>query len=209
MCFFLRSFFTAAWCCNFHSPPSSRSIVRPGCPQMSRLPLVPCGSGQNLTLAGFLISIFLGFFLVLPFFLRLIGGSIGVEYIHIPDRERCDWIRQRVEVPKPYKYTTEEKSMILDRMIWSDSFERFVSSKYPSEKRFGLEGGESLIPGMKALVRNSLPLLFLFFILPCPLCLFLCPPPGLFFQGMAALSSIGRAVPARFFFFLESNTPKL
>lgn len=42
--------------------------------------------------------------------------------------------------------------MILDRMTWSDSFERFVSSKYPSEKRFGLEGGESLIPGMKALV---------------------------------------------------------
>ena len=52
--------------------------------------------------------------------------------------------------------------MILDRMIWSDSFERFVASKYPSEKRFGLEGGESLIPGMKALVSNPL-LLFFFF----------------------------------------------
>ncbi|KAG0308632.1 2-oxoglutarate dehydrogenase E1 component [Dissophora globulifera] len=82
-------------------------------------------------------------------------GSIGVEYIHIPDRDRCDWIRQRVEVPRPYKYSTEEKAMILDRMIWSDSFERFVSSKYPSEKRFGLEGGESLIPGMKALIDRS------------------------------------------------------
>ncbi|KAF9914743.1 2-oxoglutarate dehydrogenase E1 component, partial [Lobosporangium transversale] len=80
-----------------------------------------------------------------------ISGSIGVEYIHIPDRDRCDWIRHRVEVPRPYKYTIEEKTMILDRMIWSDSFERFVASKYPSEKRFGLEGGESLIPGMKAL----------------------------------------------------------
>ena len=45
--------------------------------------------------------------------------------------------------------------MILDRMIWSDSFERFIASKYPNEKRFGLEGGESLIPGMKALIDRS------------------------------------------------------
>ncbi|KAG0305293.1 2-oxoglutarate dehydrogenase E1 component [Dissophora globulifera] len=82
-------------------------------------------------------------------------GSIGVEYIHIPDRNRCDWIRQRVEVPKPYQYSIEEKTMILDRMIWSDTFERFISTKYPSEKRFGLEGAESLIPGMKALIDRS------------------------------------------------------
>ena len=82
------------------------------------------------------------------------GGSIGIEYIHIPDRAQCDWIRQRVETPEPFKYTKEEKEMILDRLVWSDSFERFVSTKYPSEKRFGLEGGESLIPGMKALVSS-------------------------------------------------------
>ncbi|KAG0262061.1 2-oxoglutarate dehydrogenase E1 component [Actinomortierella ambigua] len=86
---------------------------------------------------------------------KIYCGSIGVEYIHIPDRDRCDWIRQRVEVPKPYEYTLEEKTMILDRLIWSDSFERFVAAKYPSEKRFGLEGGESLIPGMKALIDRS------------------------------------------------------
>ncbi|KAH8548513.1 oxoglutarate dehydrogenase, E1 component [Umbelopsis sp. PMI_123] len=89
---------------------------------------------------------------------KIYCGSIGIEYIHIPDRAQCDWIRQRVETPQPYKYTKEEKEMILDRLVWSDSFERFVSTKYPSEKRFGLEGGESLIPGMKALIDRSVDL---------------------------------------------------
>ncbi|ORX63001.1 oxoglutarate dehydrogenase, E1 component [Hesseltinella vesiculosa] len=85
-------------------------------------------------------------------------GSIGIEYIHIPDRAQCDWIRQRIETPQPFKYTKDEKRVILDRLTWSDSFERFVASKYPSEKRFGLEGGETLIPGMKALIDRSVDL---------------------------------------------------
>ncbi|RII12113.1 2-oxoglutarate dehydrogenase E1 component, mitochondrial precursor [Alternaria sp. MG1] len=57
---------------------------------------------------------------------RLYCGSYGIEYIHIPDREQCDWLRERIEVPTPFKYS-----------------------------RFGLEGGESLIPGMKALIDRS------------------------------------------------------
>ncbi|KAI8096651.1 oxoglutarate dehydrogenase, E1 component [Halteromyces radiatus] len=89
---------------------------------------------------------------------RIYCGSIGIEYVHIPDRDQCEWIRSRVENPVPYKYSVDEKRMILDRLIWSDSFERFVASKYPSEKRFGLEGGESLIPGMKALIDRSVDL---------------------------------------------------
>lgn len=89
---------------------------------------------------------------------KMYCGSIGIEYVHIPDRAQCDWIRARVEKPEPYKYTHDEKKMILDRLTWSDSFERFVASKYPSEKRFGLEGGESLIPGMKALIDRSVDL---------------------------------------------------
>ncbi|CAG8583475.1 6676_t:CDS:2 [Acaulospora morrowiae] len=86
---------------------------------------------------------------------KIYCGTIGIEYIHIPDKAQCDWISERVEIPRPYNYSVAEKRMILDRLIWSDSFERFVSEKYPNEKRFGLEGCESLIPGMKALIDRS------------------------------------------------------
>ncbi|EEB96771.1 hypothetical protein MPER_04039, partial [Moniliophthora perniciosa FA553] len=86
---------------------------------------------------------------------RIYCGAVGVQYVHIPDKDQCDWIRERVEIPKPWNYTVEEKRMILDRLIWSESFEKFIASKYPNEKRFGLEGCEALIPGMKALIDRS------------------------------------------------------
>lgn len=86
---------------------------------------------------------------------RIYCGAVGIQYVHIPDKEQCDWIRERTEIPKPWNYTVEEKRMILDRLIWSESFEKFIASKYPNEKRFGLEGCEALIPGMKALIDRS------------------------------------------------------
>ena len=86
---------------------------------------------------------------------RIYCGAVGIQYTHILDKEQCDWIRERVEVPKPWNYTVDEKRMILDRLIWSESFEKFIASKHPNEKRFGLEGCESLIPGMKALIDRS------------------------------------------------------
>lgn len=86
---------------------------------------------------------------------RIYCGSYGVEYIHIPSRKKCDWIRNRVEVPTPYKYNVDDKRRILDRLIWSSSFEAFLATKYPNDKRFGLEGCETLVPGMKALIDRS------------------------------------------------------
>ncbi|KAI9806155.1 MAG: 2-oxoglutarate dehydrogenase E1 component [Piccolia ochrophora] len=86
---------------------------------------------------------------------RIYCGSFGVEYIHIPDREQCDWIRNRIEIPAAYKYSTDDKRRILDRLIWSSSFESFLATKYPNDKRFGLEGCETLVPGMKALIDRS------------------------------------------------------
>ena len=86
---------------------------------------------------------------------KIYCGSYGVEFIHIPDREKCDWLRERVEVPQPFKYSIDEKRRILDRLIWSSSFESFLATKYPNDKRFGLEGCETLVPGMKALIDRS------------------------------------------------------
>lgn len=86
---------------------------------------------------------------------RIYCGHYGVEYIHIPDREQCDWLRERIEVPQPFKYSVDEKRRILDRLIWSSSFEAILATKFPNDKRFGLEGCETLIPGMKALIDRS------------------------------------------------------
>lgn len=86
---------------------------------------------------------------------RIYCGSFGVEFIHIPDREKCDWLRERLEVPTPFKYSVDEKRRVLDRLIWSSSFESFLATKYPNDKRFGLEGCETLVPGMKALIDRS------------------------------------------------------
>ncbi|KAI6356792.1 2-oxoglutarate dehydrogenase E1 component [Pyricularia grisea] len=86
---------------------------------------------------------------------KIYCGSYGVEFIHIPDREKCDWLRERLEVPQPFKYSIDEKRRILDRLIWSSLFEIFLATKYPNDKRFGLEGCEALVPGMKALIDRS------------------------------------------------------
>lgn len=82
-------------------------------------------------------------------------GSYGVEYLHIPSGEECDWIRSRIERPDPWRFSVEEKKRILDRLIWATSFENFLAAKFPNAKRFGLEGVESQIPALKAIVDTS------------------------------------------------------
>lgn len=79
-------------------------------------------------------------------------GSIGAEYLHVATREERDWIRERIESPTPYKFSVEEKKRILDRLVWATSFEKFVSAKFPNAKRFSLEGVESQLPAVKAVI---------------------------------------------------------
>lgn len=77
-------------------------------------------------------------------------SKIGVEYMHIPDREQCNWIRDKIELRQFEQLSQQEKLLILDRIYWTDEFSQFISNKFNTMKRFGLEGCESFIPGMKS-----------------------------------------------------------
>lgn len=67
--------------------------------------------------------------------------------MHIADREKCNWLRERIESLTPKKYSADRKAKILDRLMWSTNFENFLAQKWTAAKRFGLEGCETLIPG--------------------------------------------------------------
>jgi len=82
-------------------------------------------------------------------------GTIGYEYMHIPSIEKCNWIREKIETRERMVFTKEAKLQILDRLTWADHFERFIQKKHGSAKRFGLEGAESFIAGMKSLIGRS------------------------------------------------------
>nr|GMC63766.1 2-oxoglutarate dehydrogenase, mitochondrial-like [Ipomoea batatas] len=82
-------------------------------------------------------------------------GNIGYEYMHIPDREKCNWLRERIETQTKPEYSRERREVILDRLIWSTQFENFLATKWTAAKRFGLEGCETLIPGMKEMFDRA------------------------------------------------------
>ena len=70
--------------------------------------------------------------------------TIGVEYMHIQDPEQRDWIQQKIEIPHE-KPTREEQLRILRRLNAAEAFETFLQTKFVGQKRFSLEGGESVI----------------------------------------------------------------
>ncbi|KAI3932214.1 hypothetical protein MKW92_009108 [Papaver armeniacum] len=82
-------------------------------------------------------------------------GSIGFEYMHIADRDKCNWLRDKIETPTPRQYNLQRREVMLDRLMWSTQFENFLATKWTAAKRFGLEGGETLIPGMKEMFDRS------------------------------------------------------
>ncbi|MGI8407130.1 MAG: multifunctional oxoglutarate decarboxylase/oxoglutarate dehydrogenase thiamine pyrophosphate-binding subunit/dihydrolipoyllysine-residue succinyltransferase subunit, partial [Actinomycetota bacterium] len=81
-------------------------------------------------------------------------GTFGIEYMHISEVDRKQWLQERVETtPKPL--TREDKKHILDKLNSSEAFERFLHSKYTGQKRFSLEGAESVIPMLDSLLEEA------------------------------------------------------
>ena len=75
-------------------------------------------------------------------------GSIGAEFMHICNLDEVNWIRERLETPGALQLTSDEKRLLLARISRAAGFENFLAKKYSSEKRFGLEGVEMMIPGI-------------------------------------------------------------
>jgi len=81
--------------------------------------------------------------------------SIGAEFMFINSLEQCNWIRQKLETPDVMNFDLETKRLILARLSRAAGLESFLARKWSSEKRFGLEGCEMLIPAMKQVIDKS------------------------------------------------------
>ena len=91
---------------------------------------------------------------VLDILKRTYGGHIGVEYMHISDPEQRAWIQDRIE-GREVEFTAKGKTAILKKLIEAESFERFLDVKYTGTKRFGLDGGESMVPALEQIIKRG------------------------------------------------------
>lgn len=82
-------------------------------------------------------------------------GKIGYEYGNIPDREVRDWIRSKIEKSPAFQYSKEEKIELLERILESQASSLFCEKKFPNVKRFGIEGLDASISGLKMMVRQA------------------------------------------------------
>lgn len=81
-------------------------------------------------------------------------GNVGLEYMHISDIEERAFLQERMEgADKIIEFSVEGKRAILNKVIEAEEWEKFLARKYVGTKRFGLDGGESMIPAMEAIIK--------------------------------------------------------
>ena len=80
--------------------------------------------------------------------------TIGAEFMHIQDPDQREWLQDRLEVPQP-RVPREEQMRILRRLNAAEAFETFLQTKFVGQKRFSLEGGESVIAMLDQILQSS------------------------------------------------------
>ncbi|RFP90091.1 2-oxoglutarate dehydrogenase E1 component [Rhodobacteraceae bacterium 63075] len=87
---------------------------------------------------------------------RTYCGTFALQYMHISDPEQAGWLKERIEgYDKEIKFTREGRKAILNKMVEAEGFEKYLHVKYMGTKRFGLDGGESLIPAMEQIIKRG------------------------------------------------------
>src|SRR5689334_13824489 len=82
--------------------------------------------------------------------------TLGVEFMHISDPAQKGWMQERIEGPdKEISFTREGKRAILNKLVEAEGFENFCDLKFTGTKRFGLDGGESMIPALEQIIKRG------------------------------------------------------
>ncbi|WP_375609008.1 MULTISPECIES: 2-oxoglutarate dehydrogenase E1 component [unclassified Bartonella] len=85
---------------------------------------------------------------------RTYCSTIGVEYMHVSDPVQKAWLQERIEGrDNKIAFTQQDKKAILNKLIQAEGFEQFLDTKYKGTKRFGLDGGEALIPALEQIIK--------------------------------------------------------
>ena len=87
---------------------------------------------------------------------RTYCGTFALQYMHISNPEEAGWLKERIEgFGKEITFTREGRRAILNKLVEAEGFEKFLHVKYMGTKRFGLDGGEALIPAMEQIIKRG------------------------------------------------------
>ncbi|WP_095587255.1 2-oxoglutarate dehydrogenase E1 component [Actibacterium ureilyticum] len=87
---------------------------------------------------------------------RTYCGTFALQYMHISDPEQASWLKERIEgFGKEIAFTREGRKAILNKLVEAEGFEKFLHVKYMGTKRFGLDGGEALVPAMEQIIKRG------------------------------------------------------
>ncbi|THD76336.1 2-oxoglutarate dehydrogenase E1 component [Thalassobius vesicularis] len=87
---------------------------------------------------------------------RTYCGTFALQYMHISNPEEAGWLKERIEgYGKEIAFTREGRKAILNKLVEAEGFEKFLHVKYMGTKRFGLDGGEALIPAMEQIIKRG------------------------------------------------------